>query len=54
MDGLRLTTPFSSKALRHSIANREAASSGLFGSTGAEPLSTDFFGGILLDEDFWI
>ena len=52
MDGLQLTTPFSSMALRHSKANKEAASSGLLGSAGAEPLSTHFFGGMMIDEDF--
>lgn len=51
MDGLQLTTPSSPMALRHSKANREVASSGLLGSAGTEPLSTAFFGGMLIDED---
>lgn len=52
MDDLILTTPLSSKALRHSKANWREASSGLLGSAEAEPLSTDFLGGMLIDDDF--
>lgn len=48
---LSLTTPSSLTALRHSKANWREASSGLLGSAGAVPSSTDFFGGILIDED---
>lgn len=53
MGDLKLTTPLSSKALRHSKANWREASSGLLGSAGAEPLSTDFLGGMLIDDDFY-
>jgi hypothetical protein len=37
--------------LRHSKANWREASSGLLLSAGAVPFSTDFFGGIMIEED---